>query len=423
MSALSLNSNVGTTATGLVWIGAVVLAACASDGKTPSNPEGSSGTPGVGSAGRASAGQTGLAGAPLSSGGASPAGGVAGATGVSGSGSAGTPSSSGGGGMAAGNGGRPAASGAGTGGAGGMNAAGLAGSAMSAGTSGDSAGSSAAGGAPPATCPDSATVKPGETTKTAMVGGTQRSFLVHIPTGYDGKTPMPVVIDFHPLGGTGSSQKGLSGWGALGDEKGFIVVWPDGVGGSWNVGRCCSTAQEQNVDDVAFTRAIIASLEADACIDSKRIYASGCSNGGGMAFKVACDAADVIAAVAPVDFDCVTNSGAEPSCGMCTPARPISEIQFRGTSDTAVPYDGGSGPRGTVFPGAAENFSEWGEINACTGEPAAVPEHTGCQAYGTCGAGVSTTLCTVQNGTHCGNYGSFHIIDIAWDAFQKAALP
>jgi hypothetical protein len=76
-----------------------------------------------------------------------------------------------------------------------------------------------------------------------------------------------------------------------------------------------------------------------------------------------------------------------------------------------------------VFPGAEENFSEWGEINSCTGDPAAVPDHAGCQAYGSCGGDVQTVLCTVQNGTHCGNYQSFHIIDLAWGMFQNASLP
>ena len=61
-------------------------------------------------------------------------------------------------------------------------------------------------------------------------------------------------------------------------------------------------------------RAIINQLQTDACIDSKRVYASGCSNGGGMSYKLACDAADVIAAVAPVDCDCVTGSTSNPSC-------------------------------------------------------------------------------------------------------------
>ena len=142
-----------------------------------------------------------------------------------------------------------------------------------------------------------------------------------------------------------------------------------------------------------------------------------------MAFKVACDAADVIAAVAPVDFDCVTGAAANPSCGNCAPARPISEIQFRGTNDTAVPFNGGSGPRGTVFPGAQSNFTSWGSINMCSGAPQPLPNHATCQAYPTCGAGVETALCTVQNGTHCGNYQSFGIVGIAWEMFQTKALP
>jgi polyhydroxybutyrate depolymerase len=260
-------------------------------------------------------------------------------------------------------------------------------------------------------------------TESIMVGGMARSFVRHIPPGYTGKTPVPVVIDFHPLGGTGASWKGSTKWGSVADQQGFIMIWPDGVGNSWNVGRCCSTAQSQNVDDVAFTKAIVTTLEQEACIDPKRVYATGCSNGGGMAFKVACDAADVIAAVAPVDFDCVTGASANPSCASCMPARPISELQFRGTSDTAVPYGGGSGPRGTMFPGAEENFSEWKEINMCTGSAAPLADHPSCEAYGTCGGDVQTVLCTVQNGTHCGNYESFDIVDIAWSMFQKEALP
>jgi poly(3-hydroxybutyrate) depolymerase len=62
--------------------------------------------------------------------------------------------------------------------------------------------------------------------------------------------------------------------------RGFIMVWPNGVGNSWNVGRCCGIAQSHGVDDVAFTRAIISNLLTNACIDPKRVYASGCSNGG-----------------------------------------------------------------------------------------------------------------------------------------------
>jgi polyhydroxybutyrate depolymerase len=282
------------------------------------------------------------------------------------------------------------------------------------------------GGSPPTTCPAGQIVTPGETTQSIMVGGMSRTFVRHVPPGYTGATPVPVVIDFHPLGSSGSGWKGSTGWAELADQEGFIMIWPDGVGNSWNAGRCCRTAMEQDIDDVGFTKAIIAALQAEACIDAKRVYATGCSNGGGMAFRVACDAADVVAAVAPVDFDCVTSAVVnEPSCGPeCAPSRPISEIQFRGTADTLVPYEGGLREGGTTtFPGAQQTFTSWGEINMCTGSPAALPDRPSCEQYPTCSGGVTTTLCTVQNGSHCGSYQSFDIVSVAWEMFRSKTLP
>jgi polyhydroxybutyrate depolymerase len=144
-----------------------------------------------------------------------------------------------------------------------------------------------------------------------------------------------------------------------------------------------------------------------------------------MAYRVACDAADAIAAVAPVDFDCITGPTNDPSCASCSPSRPISEIQFRGTSDFAVPYNGGSTPvvPGLTFPGAEQNLATWGGLNVCTGSPEGLPSHAACEAFPTCGGGVDTVLCTVQNGTHCGSYSSFGIVDIVWEMFQRASLP
>jgi len=236
---------------------------------------------------------------------------------------------------------------------------------------------------------------------------------------------LPVVIDFHPRGGTAASWKGSTNWASVADSKGFVVVWPNGIESSWNVGRCCGPAHDQGIDDVAFARAIVTTLARDACIDSKRVYATGCSNGGGMAYKVACDAADVFAAVAPVDFDCTTGPTNDVSCAACTPTRPISETQFRATDDSVVPYDGGVSAvtSAIIFPGAPANFATWAEINMCTGTPQALPDHPSCQAYPTCAEGADTILCTVQGGSHCNNYQSFGIVDIAWQMFESQALP
>ena len=267
-------------------------------------------------------------------------------------------------------------------------------------------------------CPAMATARPGDMTETITAGGMQRTFLRHIPNGYTGRTPAPVVFDFHGLSGTGMQQSNLSGFRNVADQKGFIMVWPNGVDNSWNVGRCCGTAQSQNIDDVGFVRAIIATLAQEACIDTKRVYATGCSNGGGMSYKLACDAADVIAAVAPVDFDCVTATTGAAACGNCRPARPITEIQFRATGDQLVSYTGDN-----AFPGAQQNLTTWGQINMCTGATQALPENAGCQEFPMCGAGVESVLCTIQGGSHCGNYRTFDIANVAWTQLAKFALP
>jgi polyhydroxybutyrate depolymerase len=255
------------------------------------------------------------------------------------------------------------------------------------------------------------------------VGDATRTFIQHLPPQYDGKTPMPVVIEFHGRGGSASTWKSATNWSGVADQKGFIMIWPDGVGNTWNAGRCCGST----ADDIGFIKAIIATLKQQVCIDPKRVYATGCSAGGAMTYKVACDAADLVAAVAPVDFDCAyspDNTGNTPSCGGCAPARPISEMQFRGTADQNALYDGGIRAGGTNYhAGALKNFAEWGQINQCTGDPSAMSENASCQIYPTCAGNADTILCTVQNGTHCGNYQTFGIVNLAWEMFQKHALP
>lgn len=260
----------------------------------------------------------------------------------------------------------------------------------------------------------------GDTTETVDVDGGARTYILHVPPGYTGQTPVPLVFDFHPLTVPAAVWKGVTNWSSVADQQNFIVVWPQGIDNAWNVGRCCGDA-----DDVAFTRAMIAQIASEKSIDPKRIYATGCSNGGGMAYMLACNAADVIAAVAPVNFDCITGATNDPSCGSCSPSRAISETQFMGTADTDVPYDGGATPvvSGLLFPSAQANFSTWAGFDQCTGSPAAEPGQSSCQTYASCGAGAAVTLCTIENGTHCGSYGTYPIVQTAWQAFQNEALP
>jgi len=236
------------------------------------------------------------------------------------------------------------------------------------------------------------------------VGGNTYPMIVHAPPSYDGSQRLPVVFDFHGLGGDETQMQFISGWASLGDTEGFITVFPGGVDSAWNAGFCCS----ETPTDVEFVRTAVETLNEGACIDTRRIYASGCSNGGGMSYRLACEAADVVAAIAPVDFDCAVGF----SCADCAPSRPVTVVQFRGTEDSLVPYDG-----------AQPNFERWGELNGCSGSPGPLAGHSSCQAYPTCADDVQTILCTVQNGSHCGSYGSFGIAEVAWDVLRDFSLP
>jgi polyhydroxybutyrate depolymerase len=275
--------------------------------------------------------------------------------------------------------------------------------------------------APPAevlapTCP--APLMAGNRNESVEHGGRMRTFLVHIPRNYTGDTPVPVVFDFHGYGQSGAGQAGLSGFQAKGEEEGFITVFPDGVGASWNVNGCCAQAAEEKLDEIGFVRAIAMQLASEACIDPKRIYASGISQGAGMAHHVGCLAADIFAAVAPVSSDLRTDP--------CMPARPISELSFRGLADQQSPAEGGEvGPAGMTYTsiGATPTLERWAEIDGCTGTPAMSQEY--CQTYSECAGGVEVTLCLLPGTGHVAYQNSlgFDIPSVAWEMFERQPKP
>ncbi|HTU59004.1 MAG TPA: hypothetical protein VMF89_11235, partial [Polyangiales bacterium] len=130
-----------------------------------------------------------------------------------------------------------------------------------------------------ATCLPTANLAPGESNRTLQMGSVARKYLLHVPPGYNGKTPVPLVIDWHGLLLDGPAQRDLSGYAELADKEGFIVAFPTGLDQAWNVGPCCTTSRM--VDDGAFARALVAEIEKLSCIDPKRVYSTGFSMGGG----------------------------------------------------------------------------------------------------------------------------------------------
>lgn len=258
-------------------------------------------------------------------------------------------------------------------------------------------------------------LQPGDVSRTVQVGSQARTYVLHVPSAYDGAKPAPLVLDFHGIGESGASERASSPYPAALDPEGVIMAFPDGLPGpagtAWNVGPCCIAG----VDDVAFARAVVAQVQTMACIDASRVYAVGVLTGGGMAHYVACHAADVFAAVAPAAFDLLRENVMD-----CDPARAITVISFRGTADSRVPY--GGGPSSLVpgmpitFLGAQATFEAWAGIDGCTDAPAPA-DANGCARYGSCRDGVEVILCTKQDGHEDPGDPS-----IAWPVLERHPL-
>ncbi|MDG6229485.1 MAG: PHB depolymerase family esterase, partial [Candidatus Thermoplasmatota archaeon] len=143
-------------------------------------------------------------------------------------------------------------------------------------------------------------------TESIMVDGLERSYSIHIPEGYDGSKPLPLVLVFHGGGGNANNILQTTGFNQKADEEGFLVVYPQGSGRlqnsllTWNTGFCCGYAVENTIDDVAFIRQLIDHLQRHYPIDTKMIYATGISNGGMMTYLVGAELSDIFAAIAPV---------------------------------------------------------------------------------------------------------------------------
>ncbi len=199
----------------------------------------------------------------------------------------------------------------------------------------------------------------------------ERTYILHIPSSYDESKPTPLVLSFHGGGGNAENQRRVSGFNDLSDENGFIVVYPNGTGRledtilTWNGGNCCGYAVANNIDDVGFIRALVAELQSQYNIDPKRIYATGFSNGGIMSYRLACDAADIFAAIGAV-------SGTL-NYDQCQPSQPVSVIHIHGTDDTHLPYNGGRGDDSLTqvdYKSVDETLDFWLNFDQCNLTPA-----------------------------------------------------
>jgi len=247
-------------------------------------------------------------------------------------------------------------------------------------------------------CRPSAEASPGESRRSVEIDGVRREYLLYVPKGYSGN-PAPLVLNMHGGGGRAEIQRDLTKFNDAADKYGFLVAYPEGTrmligrGRTWNSGDCCGRAARRDVDDVAFLSGVIADVERDYCVDSRRIYATGLSNGAMMAYRLACELPDRIAAIATV--------GGTMQIDSCRPARPVSVMHLHGTADDRVPYEGGRNLFGE-FTSVSETIEFWRTSNLCPKRPQITLKRgtVTCRSYLPCVAGTEVVLCTIEGAGH-----------------------
>jgi polyhydroxybutyrate depolymerase len=179
----------------------------------------------------------------------------------------------------------------------------------------------------------------------------------------------------------------------LADSAKFVVAYPDGVGRAWNVnGGCCGRRGRQNIDDVGFVTAVVGDIAANVNVDPHRRYATGISNGGMLAYALACNTG-TFAAIGP---DSATQ------LDKCAAPHPTSVMHIHGTADPRIRYDGGPGS-GAATPDGGPSMPDlnafWRNVDGCA-PPATTTDGAITTSTAGCPDGRNVVLVTVDGGGH-----------------------
>ena len=237
-----------------------------------------------------------------------------------------------------------------------------------------------------------------------------RPFDVFVPTTYDGLEPMPLVILLHWLGATGDQVEAEYKVEAVAEEQHFLYVHPNGTVNewgalSWNATDACCNSSTPPVDDSSYLASVIRQVKTEYNVDAHRVFVLGISNGGFMAYRMACDHADEISAIVSIVGATFLDSN------MCHPTQPVSVLEIHGTADDTVPYEGGQFAPGSRFPGSERTVADWAALDGCAGERQLTGQRldlesglsgneTRVSRFDGCPAGIGVELWVVEGGSH-----------------------
>jgi polyhydroxybutyrate depolymerase len=204
-----------------------------------------------------------------------------------------------------------------------------------------------------------------------MVDGRERQYLLHLPDGYDANETYPLLLALHGGGGSARHFQESRGFDAVADAHGLIVAYPDGVGRfrfrrhTWNSGYLDTYSARQNVDDVSFLHGLLVHLRERYPVNVSRIYMTGHSNGGMMAYRFAAEHPGMLTAVAPVSASIGGKMYEDdPLWVIPEPSETCTVVHLHGYHDMHVPYDGGHGEKSRAYAHLSVNTSIGFWINA-----------------------------------------------------------
>jgi len=243
--------------------------------------------------------------------------------------------------------------------------------------------------------------------------GIDRTYLLHIPPSYDGLSAVPLVVVIHPYNGYAPGFEIETGFSNKADANNFIAVYPEGLGSprSWNAGYCCGYAVMNNIDDVGFISALIDTLTANYNIDSTRIFATGFSNGSMMAYRLAAELSQKIAAIA--------GAAGQMMLDECNPVRAVPIMHLHSLNDDVVLYEGSS--EGFIYPSVEDVIDIWVEINDCETVPDTIINNANLMVrkWAALNHNADIFLYTRPTGGHTWPTGTVSATDSVWDFFVE----
>jgi polyhydroxybutyrate depolymerase len=208
--------------------------------------------------------------------------------------------------------------------------------------------------------------------QTLEVAGARRSFVVRPAADGDPTTAAPVVFGLHPFGMNAQYMQTRAPIGRQWPSA--ITVFPDGMGRGGNMAPSWQgRAGELGDRDLAFFDAMLTWLDEKACIDRKRVFVLGYSNGAGLAYLLACERRTAVAGIAIA----AGRLGCQPSG-----SKPV--IMSHGVGDRTIGYDS-----------AIESAQAWATVNGCSAAPK--PGGRGCVQGQSC-SGAPVSLCSHGGG-------------------------